>query len=50
MLGGKPWDEWIEEYSEAHQHPVNKLMHGIGIPMIAISLLLIPVSFFVAGS
>ena len=49
MMGGRTWDEWIEEYSESHQHPVNKLMHTFGIPMIAISLLLIPVSFFVAG-
>ena len=49
MLGEKPWDEWIEEYSEAHHHPINKLLHSIGIPMIAVSLLLIPVSFFVTG-
>ncbi len=49
MLGGKPWDEWIEEYSEAHQHPMNKLMHSIGITMIAVSLLLMPVSLFVSG-
>jgi len=49
MLGGKPWDEWIEEYSHAHVHPINKIMHSIGIPMIAVSLLLIPVSLFVGG-
>ncbi len=61
MLGGKPWDEWIEEYSEAHQHPINKLMHTIGIPMIALSIpffvvaifirsfWVLPVSFFVIG-
>lgn len=49
MMGGKSWDEWIAEYSESHQHPINQLTHKIGIPMIAVSLLLIPVSFFVAG-
>jgi uncharacterized membrane protein YGL010W len=49
MLGGKPWDEWIEEYSEGHRHPVNRLTHSFGIPMIAVSLLLVPVSFFVSG-
>lgn len=49
MMGGKSWDEWIEEYSEAHQNPINKLTHQIGIPMIAVSLLLIPVCFFASG-
>ena len=49
MMGGRSWDEWIEEYSQGHQHPMNRLMHSIGIPMIAISLLLVPVSFFVSG-
>ena len=49
MMGGKSWDEWIDEYSESHQNPINKLTHTVGIPMIALSLLLIPTSFFVAG-
>ncbi len=48
-MGGRTWDDWIEEYSVAHQHPINKLTHQIGIPMIAISLLLIPSIFFVSG-
>lgn len=25
MMGGRSWDEWIDEYSEGHQHPINKL-------------------------
>lgn len=49
MMGGRSWDDWIEEYSQGHQHPMNRLMHGIGIPMITISLLLVPVAFFVSG-
>ncbi len=49
MMGGKSWDEWIEEYEKAHRHPVNKLTHSIGIPMIAVAVLLIPLCFFVAG-
>lgn len=49
MLGNKTSEEWVEEYSHSHQHPINKLTHTIGIPMIALSILLIPVSFFVAG-
>ncbi len=49
MMGGKSWDEWIDDYSKSHQNPINKLTHTVGIPMIALSLLLIPTSFFVAG-
>lgn len=49
MMGGRSWDDWIDEYSESHQHPINKLSHQFGIPMIAISLLLIVPSFLVVG-
>jgi uncharacterized membrane protein YGL010W len=49
MMGGRSWDDWIDEYSEAHRHPVNRLMHTFGIPMIALSLLMIPFCFFVFG-
>ncbi|MBV9217294.1 MAG: DUF962 domain-containing protein [Acidobacteria bacterium] len=49
MMDGRTWNEWIDEYSESHQHPVNKLTHTFGIPMIVISLVLIIPSFFIAG-
>lgn len=49
MMGGRSWDEWIEEYSEGHQNPVNRLCHSFGIPMITLSILFVPVSFFVGG-
>ncbi len=29
---------FMERYKRDHQHPVNKLTHAIGIPMIAVSL------------
>ena len=44
-MGGRTWDEWIDEYSESHQHPVNKILHTIGIPMIALSILMLPALF-----
>ncbi len=47
MMGGRSWDEWIEEYQQGHKHPANRITHSIGIPLIAISILLIPVCFFV---
>ncbi len=38
MLGHKTWDTWIAQYAESHQHPLNRLTHMFGIPMILISL------------
>jgi uncharacterized membrane protein YGL010W len=49
MMGGRSWDDWIEEYAQGHEHPMNRLMHTFGIPMIALSLLMIPFCFFVFG-
>lgn len=39
-------EEWIAEYAESHQHPVNRLLHTFGIPMIAVSLPLFVVAYF----
>ena len=49
MLGNKPWAAWIEEYGHSHQNPVNRFCHTVGIPLIALSILLFGVSLFVAG-
>ncbi len=49
MLGGKPWDEWIAQYGESHRHPVNRICHTIGIPLIAVSLPLFLVALAVPG-
>ena len=43
MLGGKTWDDWIAQYGQSHQNPVNRLCHTLVIPMIAVSILLLPV-------
>lgn len=29
---------WVESYQQSHQHPVNRALHAIGIPMIVLSL------------
>jgi len=61
MLGNKPLEKWIAEYSQSHQHPIHRLCHTFGIPMIALSLPLfvvaafwhrfwpVPVALFVVG-
>jgi uncharacterized membrane protein YGL010W len=49
MLGGRSWSEWIAQYSHSHQHPVNRLCHTLGIPLIALSIPLGIVAVFVPG-
>ena len=41
-------EDWIDQYSQSHRHPVNRVLHTIGIPMIALSLPLFVVAW-VAG-
>ena len=47
MLGGRSWDDWIEQYAKSHQNPANRLCHTIGIPLIAVSIPLALASLFV---
>jgi uncharacterized membrane protein YGL010W len=49
LMSSRTWDEWIGEYAESHQHPKNRLCHTIGIPMIALSVILFAASAFVPG-
>ena|SRR5215471_1987111 len=43
MIGTRTWNEWIGQYAISHQHPVNRVCHTVGIPVIALSILLAPV-------
>jgi uncharacterized membrane protein YGL010W len=49
MLAGRPWEEWIARYATSHQHPVNRVCHTLGIPLIVLSLVLGAASLFVSG-
>ena len=49
MLGGRSWDDWIAQYAQSHQHPVNRALHALGIPLIALSLPLFVVAVFAEG-
>ena len=42
-------EEWIAQYAQSHQHPVNRALHTLGIPMIALSLPLFAVAYFTSG-
>jgi uncharacterized membrane protein YGL010W len=41
--------EWIAEYSKSHQHPINRVCHTIGIPMIALAVLLVLPALVIPG-
>lgn len=61
MLSGKEWNEWVVQYERSHQHPLNRLCHLVGIPLIALAVILflfipffpafwlVPVIMFIAG-
>lgn len=49
MLGGRSWDEWIAQYAKSHTHPVNRLCHTIGIPLIAASIPIAIIAVFMRG-
>ncbi|MFL5307509.1 MAG: Mpo1-like protein [Polyangia bacterium] len=40
LLSERSWNDWITEYAKSHHHPVNRVCHTIGIPMIALAVLL----------
>ena len=40
-------DEWIAQYAQSHQHPVNRFCHTVGIPLVAISVPLLIAAIFV---
>jgi uncharacterized membrane protein YGL010W len=46
MLGNRSWDSWISKYAESHEHPLNQLTHTFGIPMILLSLPMMPAGIF----
>jgi len=49
VLGNRSWEDWIRQYSTSHQNPVNRACHTVGIPMIALSVLVAPLILWRAG-
>ena len=49
MLGNRTSEEWVAQYATSHQHPINRVCHTIGIPLIVVSLALAVASAAVAG-
>ena len=42
-------EEWVARYATSHTHPVNRLCHTIGIPLIVLSLPVLIAEWFVPG-
>jgi uncharacterized membrane protein YGL010W len=49
LFSTRSWDEWIAEYAASHRHPVNRICHTVGIPMITLSVILFVVGVVVGG-
>ena|SRR5437899_1278138 len=49
MLGNRTSDEWIARYATSHQHPVNRMCHTLGIPLIVVSLAMLVASLAILG-
>jgi uncharacterized membrane protein YGL010W len=49
MLAGRPWEEWVAQYGRSHQHPINRICHTVGIPLIVVSIPLFLVAPVVPG-
>ena len=49
QLGNRSMDEWVAQYAQSHQHPFNRFCHTLGIPLIAISIIVLLVSIVVPG-
>ena len=47
LFSTRSWEQWIAEYGLSHRHPVNRVCHTIGIPLIALSVALLAVVPFV---
>jgi uncharacterized membrane protein YGL010W len=46
MLGNRTAEQWVAQYSTSHQHPINRICHTLGIPLIIFSLALFLLSIF----
>jgi uncharacterized membrane protein YGL010W len=46
LMSTRSWEDWVREYGEGHRHPVNRVCHTLGIPMIAAAVPLLVVAAF----
>lgn len=46
--GGKSKEWWVQQYAKSHTNKINIYCHAVGIPMIAVSILLFLFQTFMA--
>jgi uncharacterized membrane protein YGL010W len=44
LMSSRTWQDWLTQYAESHQNPANRWCHTVGIPLVAASVALVPVS------
>jgi len=49
LMGGRTSEQWIAQYSTSHQHPVNRLCHTLGIPLIVVAIVWLAMAWFSNG-
>lgn len=49
LFSERSWEEWVSEYAESHRHPVNRLLHTLGIPMIVLAIITLPLALIWPG-
>ena len=47
LMSDRSFEEWLAQYEAAHQHPMNRRCHSVGIPLIVVSLVTILPALFV---
>lgn len=47
LMSDRSMDDWVAQYELSHQHPVNRVCHTLGIPLIAGSLIAAVPALFV---
>lgn len=47
LFSTRSMQDWILEYERGHRNPKNRFCHSFGIPIVATSVALAPVSIFV---
>lgn len=45
LMSDHSWEDWVQEYAQSHQHPMNQRCHVVGIPLIVLSLVILPFTF-----
>jgi uncharacterized membrane protein YGL010W len=43
-------DDLVSQYARSHQHPINRMCHTVGIPLIVVSLGVFAASMLVPGA